>query len=886
MAGGTVTTVVTVPITASSRRKWRLMEEDSITLSFTLGAPVELRVGDFIEDELFGAFRIREKVMPTYQKATGAYDYTVRFDSFYWQWERFLFMLTALPKGGQESARYRKEASWMLTATLKEHAFEVIRNVRCLWDSLRMGYDSSPRPYCVLIHDTTAKADEVRFLAYDGMRICSALTQMANEYGCEWWVTVGAPDTEHSLLLPEDTGGWQDGEYTIIHFGKCEGTDEALPLRLGYNVEEMSINRNASDYANRIYIMGGKTNMPESYRKRIMLDVEWKNRAFPALLQDDDRKIQTAMLGSGTTGSVTVSLQKVGTPQSETGRITVVYEGSFTNGRKVVWGGVSAEIGLLLPEGFASFYSTSQSELEITPSEGGGTSITLASDTKTFHWTEGTGESGRRFSAGNALDDGLRLLDVGAYTLRLTQTLTYSSLDIPSVIDSATNAAGAFEVTLAGEKRTMTIALYDEGNEEWTEYAATYNPSYLDASLPESHYFAIDGLLPPGQNTDEVLEAFARQLTTSPYTAECELRNVPPLEVPFSYYTSADEDPSCVTSIGERRLMLPEVTGGYLQQGDRMEDGAFIRDGLEATEIEDMTAVSEDIYPRCYLRVTDVVQNEREYREELSDGSYNVWTQTVYVLLAENINGQPFPFSSKYVKDGEKLQAVFLSEIDEDKAYQETYGEGYETHIPPRTVDGLARFLLAGMTFDVNMEGYNYRYTLISNEDYGAKLPNDLLFPKEGDTFVLTGWDVKAMESLGLIEAAENRLLDFGLEYLDALEEDQFTFECTMMSDWPWMLYGGDSDSYGSVPLDENEGAPLYEVDEKRLYCVNGTYFRLPDPGARVAVYHEALKDTKETRIIGYEYKLDIPYDTPHITVGETEAYSRLKQLEKKITKK
>ena len=149
------------------------------------------------------------------------------------------------------------------------------------------------------------------------------------------------------------------------------------------------------------------------------------------------------------------------------------------------------------------------------------------------------------------------------------------------------------------------------------------------------------------------------------------------------------------------------------------------------------------------------------------------------------------------------------------------------------------------------------------------------------------------MESLGLIEAAERQLLTFGQDYLQALEEDQFTFECTMMSDWAWMLFGGDGTGLKALLADEEEDKALLSSDGKALfirdretYWVNDVYFRLPEPGTRVAVYHDALKGTKETRIIGFEYKLDIPYDTPHITVGETEAYSRLKQLEKKITKK
>ena len=152
------------------------------------------------------------------------------------------------------------------------------------------------------------------------------------------------------------------------------------------------------------------------------------------------------------------------------------------------------------------------------------------------------------------------------------------------------------------------------------------------------------------------------------------------------------------------------------------------------------------------------------------------------------------------------------------------------------------------MEFDVGFNPYDGgEYTLIRNEDYGAKLPSSKLMPKVGDTFVLTGWDVKAMDDLRLVEIAEGKLELFALEYLDTIQEDGWNFRCSMMSD---------------------EDEPLY-----------------PE-GTKVRVYHDALTGQyKDSRIIGYELKLDIPYDSPVYEVGETEAYSRIKQLEKQIQK-
>jgi hypothetical protein len=60
----------------------------------------------------------------------------------------------------------------------------------------------------------------------------------------------------------------------------------------------------------------------------------------------------------------------------------------------------------------------------------------------------------------------------------------------------------------------------------------------------------------------------------------------------------------------------------------------------------------------------------------------------------------------------------------------------------------------------------------------------------------------------------------------------------------------------------------------------------LLDLCTQVKVYHAALPGgTKTSRIIGCEYKLDMPFDSPTYIIGETEAYSRLKQIEKQLTK-
>ena len=226
-----------------------------------------------------------------------------------------------------------------------------------------------------------------------------------------------------------------------------------------------------------------------------------------------------------------------------------------------------------------------------------------------------------------------------------------------------------------------------------------------------------------------------------------------------------------------------------------------------------------------------VTETQRKDSYENSDGSDTYWNWKQYTLTAVQKNGNAFPFKKSYVKAGVTLQARFIS--PEDAGMTPAAGA----------------YKLAGMTFDVlfgtDAEG-NPTYTLKRNETYGAKLPNETLSPSVGDPFVLLGWDVNALPSLGLVESAEDELASVAAEYMQALEEDRFVFRCSMFS-----------------------------TSMKALDA-------MPEFGRKVRVSYGASGD-KVSRILGYTFKLDMPWDSPEYEVGETDVYSRLRQLEEKM---
>lgn len=156
-----------------------------------------------------------------------------------------------------------------------------------------------------------------------------------------------------------------------------------------------------------------------------------------------------------------------------------------------------------------------------------------------------------------------------------------------------------------------------------------------------------------------------------------------------------------------------------------------------------------------------------------------------------------------------------------------------------------------GMDFECRYDNEGKYYEVIVNDDYGRTLPDDTLHPVVGMKFVLYNWDATKIESTGIIETAKRELFDYTFEYLKESKIDPSTYECTMKSVW------------------------VYN---------DGIRFRTFDLGARVNLVNDAFfEESRTSRIIGFEVKLDKPYDSPRYTVGEKAAYSRRKDMERQI---
>lgn len=210
----------------SSKRKFTLMKEDFILLKFSLKSPVFFKLGDWTEDTRFGRFELCDLYKPKYNRKTGAYDYELQLDAYYWKWKNKIFKYTPETAG--------QEASWNLTAPLDVQAGIVLRNLKAL------GYAYKGQDFVFSIDSTVENKSQL--MSYDNINILDACFEMAKKWDCECWVTEN-----------------------IIHFGRCESGD-AVDFEIGKNVQEMSQSESRSTYATRIYAFGSTRNIPADYR--------------------------------------------------------------------------------------------------------------------------------------------------------------------------------------------------------------------------------------------------------------------------------------------------------------------------------------------------------------------------------------------------------------------------------------------------------------------------------------------------------------------------------------------------------------------------------------------------------------------------------------------
>ena len=315
-----------------------------------------------------------------------------------------------------------------------------------------------------------------------------------------------------------------------------------------------------------------------------------------------------------------------------------------------------------------------------------------------------------------------------------------------------------------------------------------------------------------GVNVEEMSRSDSQSTYATRIYAFGSTRNIP------SNYRPVDET-VVVNGVVQKRLMLPEGIP-YIDAYPNM----------TTEEAVEQVVIFDEVYPRRTGIMSDVTTIEVTDKVENEDGTTTEEKWNAYRFRDTGVN-----FSEKYILPGQELRIRFASGL--------LNGLEFAVKFNP---EGKPEILEDG--------GWNPEaqlWEIVRNEDYGRPLPGDVLFPQDGDEYVLSGWDSTKITELGLVGAAEQELKEKTEKYAAKSKIDPSTYGCTMMS----------NDAYR-----EDGVHNFYSIGQK-VNLINKAYF----------------ENGRQSRVIGFEFNLDYSFDSPVYTVGETAAYSRIGELEEKV---
>ena len=271
--------------------------------------------------------------------------------------------------------------------------------------------------------------------------------------------------------------------------------------------------------------------------------------------------------------------------------------------------------------------------------------------------------------------------------------------------------------------------------------------------------------------------------------------------IPANYRPASEQ--AVVNGVVQKRLMLP-VDTPYIDAYEGMSQEEAIED----------IVVFDDVYPRRVGTLSNV--------------------KTVDRKVDNPGEGEPSTFKAYQYKDA---GLIFKKEyILEEQELEVTFQSGK----------------LNGMKFGVVFEpegASKQTWEIVANEDYGRLLPDETIYPANGDKYVLTGFNIQLVSDQ-YIPSAEKELKEKAIKYAGQRKRDDGTYNTTLNSVW------------------------VYEDKLKRFF----------EFGQKVNLVNKAFFETgRESRILGWELNLDIPWDSPSYVIGESMPYSRIGEIEGEV---
>lgn len=808
-----------------------LMKEDYVELHFNLAEPVFFPIGSYCKwhDKVY---QVTEIQSPTYDSNTGGYQYELKLEAYYFAWKNRMY---------KYKSEYNNtlEASFNLTANLEE---QVKTLVRCLNKVEGMRYNGTDE-YDFNVPKDDYDLKKVKTQSYSSVNYIDALAQIAEAWDTEWWVIEN-----------------------VIHFGKCqdaEGTN--VDFILGKNVESMDGSKSETDYATRVYAFGSSNNLPANWDKgdveltvtglKGTTDSWYFSSEYPFYSEYFDKVTEVKVEKPAVNDFGTISIDK------KTFYYSDKYLVGAASGAKTEYISITAKNAVKLREG-------SHEEQK------SGIGLLLSWSTVgpiDSQWYI----SGRIYAIVRCVDSGKgsavkiggkeyeRVLAYKEYSLNLNEYGSgsgqqYNSYQfcIPSVkLTEETSVTIEYLLVLSLSARGVEGKLSISDEKASLGFATTKDDSYTQAECKitftktkneaKAIWYNTTQYIEPTLDVHTSMFKIAKSAITLKGGEKFKLDNLVVAKLPTHFFPANKQDAEVIKALAETRLTLPSP--GYI-------DTQEAKDG----EIVEKVLVFDDIYPRTKSKITEV-------RDKLQN------------VVDENKQPTGEKYTEYYIKTNE---FVF------DRAWQLPNGENMQVIFQSGP--------LSGLTFDVQFNSsetpttptidHQFFRILRKQFDGGLYLPNKSMHPEKGNEFILTGWDSSRIENLGLIGKAQKELATETQKQIKKMMIDPNTYECTLFSG---IAYGVREKTYitddsGNTLVDDYGNEIVQDYSGSDLDAKNAWDF---DLGRRVTMYNAALfrSGKRESRVMGYEKKMDIPYDSPTYIIGEKATYSKFKDLEKQI---
>ena len=807
--------------------KFTLMQEDYIELHFNSVDPIYFPIGSYTtwNDK---KYYIIEAQQPSYDESTGGYNYELKFEAYYRAWQLKIYKYSPDTDNGV------KEAEFSLTANLE---YQVDTLVRCL---NKEGFRYNKEDFDKDV-STETYFNEVKTMTYSSVNFIEALNQIADEWDAEWWV-----------------------EGNVIKFGKCQDAGEAIEFKLGENVVSMSGSKSETDYATRVYAFGSDKNLPKNYGKGdavFILDdnpqikdnysyFKTDKPLYSNFFNKSDRldnsdpifNLKTGTLGtlkpSGTSGIY------CRTEIVESSSI-VLGSGEYKDTTFYLNKNVkSTKFGICLDYSFAEIIGTGSISYSVIAfvilcgdKDGSKQTFNVGVDVPVENAITSVIKSTTQISVSSNNKSGSKYLGnitFPTFTLTKEQNISIKILVGIQYSNSSANGAINFGIGYPSGVFADTLSYYRNSKEVLTRIAVQYQ---VEGGLNTVEAVLITSAeLFPDYGTNYIKFKGIRKYEGIKVTID----NIIESKLPSWYFDSEKDiqNSKSIKAIAERRLSLPAP---YYVEASNVPFNSLVEKVL----------VFDDIYPRIKSPITKIESKPQYVYEgdEKTDIKY-----TEYYIHTDD-----FTFDEDYKLDtADKLEIKFQTGA------------------------------LSGLTFEAifNPEGLPQQYFQIVRQQFdgGIYLPSDAMHPEKGDEFILIGWDASRIKDLGLIKKAEDELAKRTRFEIDKMNIDPTTYECTMFSDYTYGLAKETlvTDDKGVVLTDERGIAIRTDDSASGLDESNKNIFKI---GQRVKLLNAAFFENgyRDSRIIGYERKMDIPYDSPVYMVGEKAIYSKFSSIEKSI---